>query len=47
VSAPRALPVVELAGVGRQRGEAHGESLRELVLAAIDRWKQRARSRPV
>jgi isopenicillin-N N-acyltransferase like protein len=39
VSAPRTLPVVELAGTGRQRGEAHGESLRELVLAAIDRWK--------
>jgi hypothetical protein len=30
--------MVELAGTGRQRGEAHGESLRELVLEAIDRW---------
>jgi isopenicillin-N N-acyltransferase-like protein len=39
VTATRALPVVELVGSGRQRGEAHGESLRELVLAAVDRWK--------
>jgi isopenicillin-N N-acyltransferase-like protein len=39
VSTPRTLPVVELAGTGRQRGEAHGESLRELVLDAIDRWR--------
>jgi isopenicillin-N N-acyltransferase-like protein len=38
VSTARALPVVELAGTGRQRGEAHGESLRELVLEAVDRW---------
>jgi isopenicillin-N N-acyltransferase-like protein len=39
VSTARTLPVVELAGTGRQRGEAHGESLRELVLEAIDRWQ--------
>jgi isopenicillin-N N-acyltransferase-like protein len=39
VSATRTLRVVELAGSGRQRGEAHGESLRELVLEAVDRWK--------
>ena len=39
MSTPRSLPVVELAGTGRQRGEAHGESLRELVLAAVDRWQ--------
>jgi hypothetical protein len=38
VSASRRLPVVALAGTGRQRGEAHGESLRELVLEAVDRW---------
>jgi isopenicillin-N N-acyltransferase like protein len=38
VSATRTLPVVELAGTGRQRGEAHGESLRGLVLEAVDRW---------
>jgi isopenicillin-N N-acyltransferase like protein len=39
VSASRKLPVVELAETGRQPGEAHGESLRELVLEAVDRWK--------
>jgi isopenicillin-N N-acyltransferase-like protein len=45
VSTPRTLPVVELAGTGRQRGEAHGESLRELVLEAIDRWKDNVLAR--
>jgi isopenicillin-N N-acyltransferase-like protein len=39
VSTARTLPVVELAGTGRQRGEAHGESLRDLVLEAVDRWR--------
>jgi isopenicillin-N N-acyltransferase like protein len=45
VSTPHTLPVVELAGTGRQRGEAHGESLRELVLEAIDRWKDNVLAR--
>jgi isopenicillin-N N-acyltransferase-like protein len=45
VSATRTLPVVELAGTGRQRGEAHGESLRDLVLAAVDRWKDNVLAR--
>jgi isopenicillin-N N-acyltransferase-like protein len=45
VSTSRTLPVVELAGTGRQRGEAHGESLRELVLEAIDRWKDNVLAR--
>jgi isopenicillin-N N-acyltransferase-like protein len=45
VSATRTLPVVELAGTGRSRGEAHGESLRELVLEAIDRWKDNVLAR--
>jgi isopenicillin-N N-acyltransferase-like protein len=40
MSTTRTLPIVELSGTGRQRGEAHGESLRDLVLAAIDRWKE-------
>jgi isopenicillin-N N-acyltransferase like protein len=45
VSTPRSLPVVELAGTGRQRGEAHGESLRDLVLAAVERWKDNVLAR--
>jgi isopenicillin-N N-acyltransferase-like protein len=39
VSTARALPFIEPSGTGRQRGEAHGESLRELVLEAVDRWQ--------
>ena len=41
----RSLPVVELAGTGRQRGEAHGESLRELVREAVDRWTENVLAR--
>jgi isopenicillin-N N-acyltransferase-like protein len=45
MSTARTLPVVELAGTGRQRGEAHGESLRDLVLEAVDRWRDNVLAR--
>jgi hypothetical protein len=32
------MPIVRCAGTPRQRGEAHGEALRGLIGAALDRW---------
>ena len=37
-AATRALPVVDAAGTPRERGRAHGEALRPLIGAGIDRW---------
>src|ERR1044071_2647535 len=34
------LPVIALEGTGRQRGEAHGESARDLVREAAERWRR-------
>ncbi len=36
--ATRTLPVVDAAGTPRERGRAHGEELRPLIGAGIDRW---------
>ena len=34
-----ALPIVRCAGTPRQRGEAHGEALRTLIQATLERWQ--------
>ena len=34
-----ALPIVDLTGTPRQRGHAHGESLRDQIAEKVDRWR--------